>query len=180
MRLLRGPIIASDRMPGRFCVILSNTLLSRYFSVNVYFEGNLDSANKFDNLWKFGGRSVSSLVDIEEILWSLPPPPPGRRNRVNIILCIFSCFPSCNDRMTFFPFAWFPGSIWQTVGLMEEWKWQINTRCLHQSSQATQKRTLGSSTRKATWRGGCTSLIWGHYSRVQPTWTGLQSESHWG
>ena len=32
-----------------------------------------------------------------------PPPTPGRRNRVNIILCIFSCFPSCNDRMTFFP-----------------------------------------------------------------------------
>ena len=31
-------------------LILSNTLLSRYFSFNVYFEGNLDSANKFDNL----------------------------------------------------------------------------------------------------------------------------------
>ena len=76
MRLLRGPISASDRMPDRFCVILSNTFLSRYFSVNVYFEGNLDSANKFDNLRKFGGRSVSSLVDIEEILWSLPPTPP--------------------------------------------------------------------------------------------------------
>ena len=156
MKLLRGPISASDQMRDRFCVILSNTLLSRYFSLNVYFEGNLDSANKFDNLWKFGGR------------------------RVNIILCIFSCFPSWNDIMTFFPIAWFPGSIWQTVGLMEEWKWQINTRCLHQSSQATQTRTLGSNTRKATWREGCTSLIWGHYSRVQPTWTWLQSASHWG
>ena len=31
-------------------LILSNTLLSRYFSFNVYFEGNLDSASKFDNL----------------------------------------------------------------------------------------------------------------------------------
>ena len=31
-------------------LILSNTLLSRYFSFSVYFEGNLDSANKFDNL----------------------------------------------------------------------------------------------------------------------------------
>ena len=36
-----------------------------------------------------------------------PPPPTGRRNRVNIILCTFSCFPSWNDMMTFFPFAWF-------------------------------------------------------------------------
>ena len=31
-------------------LMLSNTLLSRYFSFNVYFEGNLNSANKFDNL----------------------------------------------------------------------------------------------------------------------------------
>ena len=31
-------------------LILSNTLLSRYFSFNFCFEGNLDSANKFDNL----------------------------------------------------------------------------------------------------------------------------------
>ena len=31
-------------------LILSNTVLSRYFSFNVYFEGHLNSANKFDNL----------------------------------------------------------------------------------------------------------------------------------
>ena len=31
-------------------LMLSNTLLSRYFLFNVYFEGNLNSANKFDNL----------------------------------------------------------------------------------------------------------------------------------
>ena len=31
-------------------LILSNTLLSRYFSFNLYCEGNLDSANKLDNL----------------------------------------------------------------------------------------------------------------------------------
>ena len=31
-------------------LMLSNTLLSRHFSFNVYFEGNLNSANKFDNL----------------------------------------------------------------------------------------------------------------------------------
>ena len=31
-------------------LILSNTALSRYFSFNVYFEGHLNSANKFDNL----------------------------------------------------------------------------------------------------------------------------------
>ena len=31
-------------------LILWNTLLSRCFLFNVYFEGNLDSANKFDNL----------------------------------------------------------------------------------------------------------------------------------
>ena len=70
-------------------------------------------------LLKFGGRSVSGFEDIEGVLPSVPAF--GRGNRVNIILCIFSCFPSCNDMMTFFPFAWFPGSSWQTVGLMEEW-----------------------------------------------------------
>ena len=31
-------------------LMLSNTLLSRCFSFNMYFEGNLNSANKFDNL----------------------------------------------------------------------------------------------------------------------------------
>ena len=50
-------------------------------------------------LLKFGGRSVSGFEDIEGVLPSVPF---GRGNRVNIILCIFSCFPSCNDMMTFF------------------------------------------------------------------------------
>ena len=50
-------------------------------------------------LLKFGGRSVRGFEDIEGVLSSVPP---GSRNRVNIILCIFSCFPSCNDMMTFF------------------------------------------------------------------------------
>ena len=30
--------------------ILSNTLPFKYFLLNVYFEGNLDSANKFVNM----------------------------------------------------------------------------------------------------------------------------------
>ena len=50
-------------------------------------------------LLKFGGCSVSGFEDIEGVL---PNVPFGRGNRVNIILCIFSCFPSCNDMMTFF------------------------------------------------------------------------------
>ena len=51
-------------------------------------------------LSKFGGRSVSGFEDIEGVLPSVLPP--GRRNRVNIILYIVSCFRSCNDMMTFF------------------------------------------------------------------------------
>ena len=127
-------------------------------------------------LLKFGGRSVSGFEDIEGVLPSVPAF--GRGNRVNIILCIFSCFPSCNDMMTFFPFD-FQAAVDKRLA---SWKNDNDklTRCLHQSSQAAQTRTLGSNTRKATWRGRCTSLIWGHNPRVQPTWTGLQSASNWG
>ena len=50
-------------------------------------------------LLKLGGRSVSNFEDIEGVLPSVPF---GRGNRVNIILYLFSCFPSCNDTMTFF------------------------------------------------------------------------------
>ena len=50
-------------------------------------------------LLKSCGLSVSGFEDTEGVLPSVPF---GRGNRVNIILCIFSCFPSCNDRMTFF------------------------------------------------------------------------------
>ena len=106
-------------------------------------------------LLKFGGRSVSGFEDIEGVLPSVPF---GRGNRVNIILCIFSCFPSCNDMMTFFRLLDFQAALDKRLA---SWKNDNDklTRCLHQSSQAAQTRTLGSNTRKATWRGRCTSLI---------------------
>ena len=43
------PLLKLIYMLANF-LILSNTLLPRYFSLNVHFEGNLDCANKFDNL----------------------------------------------------------------------------------------------------------------------------------
>ena len=73
-------------------LILSNTLPFKYCSLNMYFEGNLDSANKYNVimtsiyvivsiklchdeyfvLCNFGGRSLSGFEVIEGGLWSLP------------------------------------------------------------------------------------------------------------